>query len=178
MHLPHMDKRAFRIPHPRPMNRRCLSASDEPQVSVPKPKPGPELKPVGPDSLGQAVDPESPPAGARRQVPSWPEPEMTYRPRWGFLLAGVLTMAPGLFLGAIALDVSYNRPFICDDCGPLPATATLLVFGGIEAVAVTFLIVGLVGHDVPVVPPPQGRDLAFLPFVTPQAEGLSMLMRW
>ena len=103
---------------------------------------------------------------------------MTYQPRWGFLLAGLLTMGPGLLLGNIALAASYNRPPDCDDCAPLPATASLLALGGIEAIGVTFLIVGLVGHDVPVRPAPPGGDLALLPLVTPHAEGLSVLMHW
>ena len=57
------------------------------------------------------------------------------------------------------------------------STGDALTLGGIGAVGGTLLIVGLVGHDVPA-PTPQGRNLAFVPFVTPQAEGLSMLMHW
>jgi hypothetical protein len=53
-----------------------------------------------------------------------------------------------------------------------------LVWGGLEAAGATMLIVGLVGHDVPLEPIAQGRNLTLLPFVTPQAEGLSLLMDW
>ena len=70
------------------------SSSEEPQVSVPKPPPKPELKPVGPDSLRQVVDPESPPARAKRQAPSLSEPEMIYEPRWGLVVGGLIIMGP------------------------------------------------------------------------------------
>ena len=53
-----------------------------------------------------------------------------------------------------------------------------LIWGGLEAAGATMLIVGLVGHDVPLEPIAQGRSFTFLPFVTPQAEGLSLSMHW
>jgi hypothetical protein len=150
------------------------SSSNEPQASVPKPKPEPELKPVGPDSLRQVVDPESPPAGAKPQAPSLSEPEMTYAPRWDLVVGGLLIMGPGLALGSFALAVSD----MCIPDGCRLGTGDLVALGGIEAVGATLLIVGIVGHDVPAPPTPQGQNLTFLPLVTPKTEGLSMSMRW
>ena len=146
------------------------SSSDEPPMSIPKPGPGPELKPAGPDSLGQAADPESPPAGAP-YVPSLPAP--AHEPSWGLVLAGVLIIVPGFLLWTV---VSAGSNIDCEtNCGF--STGDALTLGTIGVLGGTLLIVGLVGHDVPA-RAPQGRNLAFLPFVTPQAEGLSMAMRW
>jgi hypothetical protein len=99
---------------------------------------------------------------------------MIYEPRWGLVVGGLLIMGPGLVLGAFALAVSED----CIPDGCRPQIANLIALGGIEAVGVTVLIVGLVGHDVPAPPTSQGRNLTFLPIVTPQAEGLSVLMHW
>jgi hypothetical protein len=99
---------------------------------------------------------------------------MIYEPRWGLIVGGLLIMGPGLALGAFALVVGEG----CVPDGCRPGIADVVTLGGIEAVGVTVLIVGIVGHDVPAPPTPQGRDLTFLPFVTPQAEGLSVLMHW
>lgn len=100
---------------------------------------------------------------------------MIYEPRWGLVVGGLLIMGPGLALGAFGLLAGEDC--VPDGCPPQMRVANLVTLGGIEAVGVTVLIVGLLGHDVPA-PTPQGRNLAFLPFVTPQAEGLSMAMRW
>ena len=148
-------------------------SSDEPPVSIPKPGPGSEPKPVGPDSLRQAADPDSPPAGAKPYVSSPPAAEMIHESRWGFVLAGVLVIVPGFLLWTA---VSVGSGIDCKtNCGF--STGDALTLGTIGVLGGTLLIVGLVGHDVPA-PTPQGRNLAFLPFVTPQAEGLSMAMRW
>jgi hypothetical protein len=149
-------------------------SSDEPAVSIPKPGPGPELKPAGPDLLRQAADPESPPAGAKPYVPSVPASEMIHETRWGFVLGGLFVIVPGFLLWT-ALSVGSNID--CKtNCGF--STGDALTLGTIGALGGTLLIVGLMGHDVPAPPTPQGRNLTFLPFVTPQAEGLSMAMRW
>lgn len=98
---------------------------------------------------------------------------MIHETRWGFVLAGVLVIVPGFLLWTA---VSVGSGIDCtSNCGF--STGDALTLGWIGAIGGTLLIVGLVGHDVPV-PTPQGRNLAFLPFVTPQAEGLSMAMRW
>jgi hypothetical protein len=150
-----------------------VPASDEPPASIPKPEPGPEPKPARPDSLRQAADPESPPAGAKPYVPSVPSAETIHEPRWGFVLAGVLILVPGLLLWTA---VSVGSGIDCtSNCGLSAGGAVAL--SGIVAFGGTFMVVGLVGHDVPVATL-QGRNLAFLPFVTPHAEGLSMAMRW
>ncbi len=49
--------------------------------------------------------------------------------------------------------------------------------GGLELAGAAMLIVGLIGHDVPQAPYSYGR-IAFLPFVAPQTQGLTMSMRW
>ena len=57
-----------------------------------------------------------------------------------------------------------------------PDDKSALIFGGIEAAAVAMLVVGLVGHDVP--EEPEGSKVSLAPFVTPEAGGLSLRMRW
>ena len=99
---------------------------------------------------------------------------MIHEPRWGFLLAGVLVIVPGCLLWT-AVGVSSSID-CTTNCGF--STGDALALGTIGALGGTLLIVGLVGHDVPASPIPRGRNLTFLPFVTPQAEGLSMAMRW
>jgi hypothetical protein len=99
---------------------------------------------------------------------------MIHQTRWGFVLGGLLIMGPGLALGALALVVG-------EDCGGDVScpnrVANLVTLGGIEAVGAALLAVGLVGHEVPA-PALLGRNVAFLPFATPQAQGLSMSMHW
>lgn len=99
---------------------------------------------------------------------------MTYAPRWDLIVGGLLIMGPGFALGTFALAVGDN----CIPDGCRLGTADLVALGGIEAIGVTLLIVGIVGHDVPAPPTPQGQNLTFLPFVTPRTEGLSVLMHW
>ena len=99
---------------------------------------------------------------------------MIHEPRWGFFLAGLLVTVPG-FLLWMATGVSSSID-CTTNCGF--STGDALTLGGIGAIGGTLLIVGLVGHDVPARPTPQGQNLTFLPFVTPQAEGLSVSMHW
>jgi hypothetical protein len=94
--------------------------------------------------------------------------------RWGFVVGGLIIMGPGLALGSLLLIASDNC--FPDNCQARPTE--LIPLAGIEAVGLAFLIVGLVGHDVPAGPTPPAQNLTFLPFVTPEAEGLSMSMRW
>ncbi len=58
------------------------------------------------------------------------------------------------------------------------STGDALALGGIAALGGPLLIAGLGGHDVPAPPSHRGRDLTFLPFVTPQTEEVSVLMHW
>ena len=92
------------------------SSSDEPQESVPKPTPEPELKPVVPDKSWKAVDPDSPPAGAEPPAPNPEElptpklaaPRMIHEQRGGFVTAGGIVFGAtyGLqLLAAFALAV-------------------------------------------------------------------------
>ncbi len=99
---------------------------------------------------------------------------MSHEPRWGFVLAGLFVIVPGFLLWAA---VSVGSNIDCKtNCGF--STGDALTLGTIGGLGGTLLIVGLVGHDVPAPPTPQGRNLTFLPFVTPQAEGLSVSMHW
>ena len=49
--------------------------------------------------------------------------------------------------------------------------------GGLELAGAAMLIVGEIGHEVPQEPYSSSR-IAFFPFVAPQAQGLTMSMRW
>jgi hypothetical protein len=168
-------------------------------VPVPTPEPGAEPKPVVPDSIWQDDDPDSPPAGATPQ-PYRPPPRMIHERRSGFVSAGAIVFgllysvqliaALGVGAGDQGCDSSCSNqrglvllpiagPWLADGADPHHGSLTPdLIFGGIEAAGLAMLIFGLMGHDVLVGPPPEDRNLAFLPFVTPQAEGLSMAMRW
>jgi hypothetical protein len=128
--------------------------------------------------------------------------QMIHESRSGFVLAGSLTLYPaylvqllaaaGASLGSTDSSCSYcskqaalllipvGGPLLATEADPQHKQSSLapaLIWGGIEAAGAAMLIVGLVGHDVPQEPRP-GRDLAFLPFLAPHAEGLSMAMRW
>jgi hypothetical protein len=125
---------------------------------------------------------------------------MIHEPRGGFVLAGTIVfgllysvqLIAALGFGADdqGCDSSCSNqrglillpivgPWLSDGADPHHGSlAPDLIFGGVEAAGLAMLIVGLVGHDVLVGPPPEDGNLAFLPFVTPQAEGLSMAMRW
>jgi hypothetical protein len=125
---------------------------------------------------------------------------MVHKKRRGFVVAGAIVF--GLLysvqliaaLGVGAADdqgcnsVCSNQqglllvpifgPWLSDGADPHHGSLTPdLIYGGIEAAGLAMLLVGLVGHDVPA-GPTRDRNLTFLPFVTPQAEGLSMAMRW
>jgi hypothetical protein len=178
------------------------ASSDEPQVPAPTPAPGAAPKLQVPDSIWQDDDPDSLTAGATPQ-PYRPPPRMIHKRRRGFVVAGAIVfgllysvqliaaLAAG---GGGADDQGCNSscsnqaglfllpvvgPWLSDGADPHHGTLTPdLIFGGIEAAGLAMLIVGLVGHDVLVGPPPKDRNLTFLPFVTPQVEGLSMAMRW
>jgi hypothetical protein len=128
---------------------------------------------------------------------------MIHKPRDGFLIAGGVMLVPAYVLQLVAAwGISLSGiDSECDDCskqahlmlipifGPWLAnnaapkleqgsSTPYLIWGGLEAAGLAMVLVGLVGHDVPQEPIPQGPKLTFLPFVTPQAEGLSVLMHW
>lgn len=169
------------------------SSSDEPRA---------EPKLVVPDSIWQDADPDSPPAGAT-PPPYRPPPRMIHEHRGGFVLAGGIVFGATYALQLLAafsvqlvgnIDQGCNSscsnqaglllmpivgPWLSDGADPHHGSLTPdLIYGGIEAAGLVMLIVGLYGHDVLVRPPSEDRNLTFLPFVTPQAEGLSMAMRW
>ena len=51
-----------------------------------------------------------------------------------------------------------------------------LAIGAVELGAAALIIIGLIGHDVPVAP--EGAKVSLLPFVTPETKGLSLHLRW
>jgi hypothetical protein len=155
--------------------RDLRSSPHEPQVSVPK----------------------------SEQAPSIAGQKMIHEPRRGFVLAGSLVLLPAYIVQVLAAagtslsatDSScscYSKEaklFLIPIAGPWLASRAApqqeqgsplpyLIWGGLEAAGAAMLIVGLVGHDVPQEPFARGRNLTLLPFVTPQAEGLSFLMHW
>jgi hypothetical protein len=125
---------------------------------------------------------------------------MIHQLRVGFLVAGTIVFGTTYlfqFIGALGVSLSgtdgctyCNKqaqlllipiagPWLGDRADPQHGSLTPeLIYGGIEAAGLAMLIVGFVGRDVPQEPSPQGRNVAILPFLTPQAEGVSMLMRW
>ena len=126
---------------------------------------------------------------------------MIHETRSGLGLAGTLMFFPAYLLQVLAAagtslsatdsSCSYcskqAKLFLIPIVGPSlgsradPQPGSILpylIWGGLEAAGATMLIVGLVGHDVPLEPSAQGRNFTFLPFVTPQAEGCSLLMHW
>jgi hypothetical protein len=126
---------------------------------------------------------------------------MVHKKRRGFVVAGAIVfgllysvqLIAALGVGA-ADDQGCNSlcsnqqgllllpiagPWLADGADPHHGSLTPdLIYGGVEAAGLAMLIVGLYGHDVLVGPTPKHRNLTFLPFKTPQAEGLSMAMRW
>src|SRR4051812_24827587 len=78
------------------------SSSEERQLSVPSSQPGPEPKPVRPDSAPPAVGPMPALSGATPQPPSFAEPKMIHETRSGFVLAGSLMFVPAYLLQVLA----------------------------------------------------------------------------
>jgi hypothetical protein len=99
---------------------------------------------------------------------------MIHEPRGGFLLASLLINVPTTLIWWVYAGSQID----CNGYSCGSQTASLIAFGGLEAIGVACLIVGIVGHDVPVGATPQGRNVALLPFLTPEAQGISMRMRW
>jgi hypothetical protein len=178
--------------------------SEAPQASVPEPEPGPELKPVVPDAIGQAVDPEpAVPDPEERPTRELAAPRMIHEPRQGFVSAGGIVFGATYalqLLAAFAVAVSGTDSGGCSYCsnqagillipilGPVVVSldppgqgagslAIGFTLGGLELAGAAMLVVGLIGHDVPQAPYSYGR-IAFLPFVAPQTQGLTMSMRW
>lgn len=167
-------------------------ASGVPRASGPGPDPvlEPLMQPV------PAPSPTEQPASA----PSLTAPSMIHKPQTGLLVAGVAIAIPAYLLQMLATLAysptiqTYDQP--CSYCakaealnlipivGPwlgareagTPGDPFPLILGGVEAAAAVMIVVGLVGHDVPAEPEPSKLSLA--PFVTPQAAGLSLHLRW
>jgi hypothetical protein len=176
----------------------------EPKVSLPQSAPRAAPTPVGTDSSGHSVEPTPALPGATPQAPSLAEPITIHEHRSGFVLAGGLVVVPAYLLQVVAaagISLSATdstcsscyqteaRLFLLPIVGPwlgsraAPAQergspVPYLIWGGVEAAGAAMLIVGLVGHDVPLEPVPQGPNIALLPFITPQAEGISALLHW
>ena len=154
----------------------------------------------------QAMAPEGPPSpalpGATPQAPAPAGPKTIHRKRDGFVLAGGLMLVPAYVVQVVAaagislsntdsncsscysketklLLIPIAGPWLANRAAPQQeqgASWPYLLWGGLEAAGVAMILIGLVGEDVP--QDPQAWHVAFLPFVTPQAEGLSLSMRW
>jgi len=158
---------------------------------------------VDPDSLPAGAEPPEPDP---EELPTrkLAAPRMIHEPRGGFVTAGGIVFGTtyGLqLLAAFAIAVAGSAEGGgCSSCsngagimlipflGPVvvwldppgQGSASLAIgftFSGLELAGAAMLIVGLIGHDVPQAPYSYSR-IAFLPFVAPQAQGLSMAMRW
>jgi hypothetical protein len=149
--------------------------------------------------LRPALEPK-PAAPAPTPALSLTEPRMVHKARAGFLITGLAIAAPAYLLQALlTLGYSptiqtYDQP--CSYCAKAQALSLIpiagpwlasraagqpdgggdLVFAGIEIAALTMIIVGLVGEDVPL--EPEGSKVSLAPFVTPQAGGMSLRLRW
>jgi hypothetical protein len=179
-------------PAPGSAGRPIPHSSDAPPASVPgfDPVLEPLMQPAPVPSLTEQPAP----------APSLTGPTMIHKPRSGFLVAGVAIALPAYLLQMLSTLAysptiqTYDEP--CSYCakaaaltlipivGPwlgareagTPNDPVALIFGGIEAAAVSMIIVGVVGHDVPA--EPEQSKVSLAPFVTPQAGGLSLHMRW
>ncbi len=133
-------------------------------------------------------------------APSLTGPIMIHKPRAGFLVTGVAIAIPAYLLQMLSTLAysptiqTYDEP--CSYCAKAQALTLIpivgpwlgareagtpndpfaLILGGIEAAAVAMIVVGVVGHDVPA--EPERSRVSLSPFVTPQAGGLSLHLRW
>jgi hypothetical protein len=129
---------------------------------------------------------------------------MIHKRRDGLLIAGGIMIVPAYLLQVVAaagtslsgtfsgcpscykkqgdlLLIPIAGPWLANRAAPQQergSSTPYLIWGGLEAAGLAMVLVGLIGHDVPQEPIPQGPSLTLLPFVTPQAEGLSVLMHW
>jgi hypothetical protein len=129
---------------------------------------------------------------------------MIHKPRDGLLIAGGLMLVPAYVVQLVAawgvslsgtdstctscyskeadlLLIPIFGPWLANRAAPKQeqgSSTPYLIWGGLEAAGLAMVLVGLAGHDVPQEPMPQGPKVGLLPFVTPQAEGLSVLMHW
>jgi hypothetical protein len=171
---------------PAPAVERIPPASDAPRKSVPGSGYAPEPKSMAPVSPVPAL--------------SLTEPKMVNKPRTGFLVAGLATFLPAYLLQAVAafgvamsgIDglPGYNYgeaglltliPIVGPWLGPSSVGESLpfqwtLAWGAIEAAGVAMFVTGIVGHDVP--EEPAAPKVSLAPFVTPEAHGLSLSLRW
>ncbi len=82
--------------------------------------------------------------------------------------------------GAGILLIPILGPVVVSLDPPGQGAASLAIgfsLGGLELAGAAMLVVGLIGHDVPEAPYSYSR-VAFLPFVAPRSQGLTMSMRW
>lgn len=169
--------------------------------------PGPAVQPIPSTPAGPTLVPGSGPAPEPNPTVPVPalavsptEPRMIHEPRVGFLITGVVIAAPAYLLQILLTTAysptiqTYDEP--CSYCAKAAALTLIpivgpwlgsraagepddkgaLIFGGIEAAALAMIIVGFVGHDVPA--DPEGSKVSLAPFVTPEAGGATLRLRW
>lgn len=151
-----------------------------------QPAPAPTVQPnppasVAPPTSVPGLSPSLEPKPAAAPAPSLTEPKMIHLQMLSTLAysptiqtydepCGYCAKAAGLTL------IPIVGPWLGSREAGTPDDKGALVFGGIEAAAVAMIIIGLVGHDVP--EEPEGSKVSLAPFVTPEAGGLSLRMRW
>lgn len=127
-------------------------------------------------------------------------PTMVNRPYTGLAITGTAILIPTYLLQLLSTLAysptiqTYDEP--CSYCakaqalnlipiaGPWLAAGEAgetddrfaLAIGAVEAGAVALLVIGLIGHDVPA--DPEGPKVSLAPFVTPEAKGVTLHMRW
>jgi hypothetical protein len=161
------------------------------------PQSDPVVEPLMQPSPPPAPLPAPPPPPAALSLS---EPKMIHERRPGLVVAGAAILLPtyllqpllafGVTLSGIdgAPPGNYGQaglltliPIIGPWVGPSsvgePLDARLTVaWCGLELAAVAMIIAGEIGHDVPREPAESKVSLA--PFVTPEARGLSLRLRW
>lgn len=143
---------------------------------------------------------EPPCAASPAAAASTTAPKTVNRPYTGLAITGTAILIPTYLLQLLSTLAysptiqTYDEP--CSYCaraqslnlipiaGPWLAAGEAgetderfaLAIGAVEAGAAALLIIGLIGHDVPV--EPDGPKVSLAPFVTTDAKGLSVHMRW
>ena len=114
-----------------------------------------------------------------------------------FIVGGIFVLTPSPPASSVSNDLACDSackkqgallmipvagPLLSFELWPHNATDTevALVWSGLEAVGLTMLIVGMIGHDVPLEPLPTvpGTTVSIVPSVTPEGGMLSLRTPW
>jgi hypothetical protein len=114
-----------------------------------------------------------------------------------FIVGGMFALTPSPTANSVSNDLACDStckkqgallmipvagPLLSFELWPHSATDTevALVWSGLEAVGLTMLVVGMIGHDVPLEPLPTvaGTTVSIVPSVTPEGGMLSLRTPW